>query len=108
MVYLKLNEKTKQAKLMLKFLQTLDFVSVVEQPEETISLEEALKIIPFEKLMENPEFLKEVQEKPEDELNLLEQMVLSVLEVEKMKSEGVPQQTLSEVLQEIKEEQAHE
>ena len=108
MIYLKLNEKTKQAKLMLKFLQTLDFISVVEQPEETISLEEALKIIPFDKLMESPEFLKGLKEKPEDELNLLEQMALSVLEVEKMKAEGVPQQTLSEVLHEIQEEQAHE
>ena len=58
--------------------------------------------------MESSEFLKGLKEKPEDDLNLLEQMALSVLEVEKMKAEGVPQQTLSEVLHEIQEEQAHE
>ena len=108
MVYLEINEKTKQAKLMLKFLQTFDFITVVEQPEETISLEEALKIIPFDKLMESPEFLKELEKKPENELNLIEQMALGVLEVKKMQAGEIPQQTLSEVLKEMEEEIAHE
>ena len=99
MTYLQITENTKQARLMLEYLKTLEFIKVIDKPSYILSEDEEFNV---------EKFMKALDEKPEEEHTMLEQIAAGLRDVKRMQDGKIPKQSLSEVLQEIKEELVHE